>query len=230
MSAFTPEQVDAVLIAAMDEELAAVVRVLGGELREAPIQHGAAEIRVETVAGRRIVLVRSGIGLANAAAAAAVACTLYQPSAIFSVGSAGGIEGKVEVGDVVVGAQSVYLSADARAFGYQLGQVPGMPAIYEGSAELLASCPPEVRPGLIVSGDVFVDATQLPTVLERFPDASAVDMETVAIAQTAFTYQVPFLSVRGISDLCGVAAAAEHAHRVDDVSARSAATVAALLA
>ena len=63
-----------------------------------------------------------------------------------------------------------------------------------------------------------------------FPDALATDMETAALAQTAFRFGVPFLAVRGISDLCSPLEAGEFATHVDDAADRSAAVVAALLA
>ena len=60
-----------------------------------------------------------------------------------------------------------------------------------------------------------------------FPDALSNDMESTAVAQTAAAFGAPFVSVRGISDLCGpVTGYAEH---VDDAADRSASVVVALL-
>ena len=46
--------------------------------------------------------------------------------------------------------------------------------------------------------------TELDTIKQRFPDGLAVDMESAAIAQTCYLYNVPFLSFRIISDTPGV--------------------------
>ncbi|MBE8528102.1 5'-methylthioadenosine nucleosidase, partial [Amycolatopsis sp. H6(2020)] len=64
---------------------------------------------------------------------------------------------------------------------------------------------------------------------EAFPRALSTDMETTAIAQVAAGYGVPFLSVRGISDLCGPAADQDFHLAVEIVAERSARTVLAVL-
>ncbi|MBT0995583.1 5'-methylthioadenosine/S-adenosylhomocysteine nucleosidase [Cellulomonas sp. DKR-3] len=206
---------------------------------------GGSEHRRLRLRGADVLLVRSGIGLVNATAAAAVALTTVTPRFLLSAGSAGGLAAGVRVGDVVVGVQHVHAGADARAFGYALGQVPGMPAVYPADERLHAAAitaatslapwpgaPHEVRvlPGAVVSGDVFVDADRVAPVRAAFPDALATDMETSALAQTAYRFGVPFLAVRGISDLCSPMEAGEFATHVDDAADRSAAVVAACLA
>ena len=56
--------------------------------------------------------------------------------------------------------------------------------------------------GLIVTGDWFVDSQEkMRSILEKFPDAKAVDMESCAIAHTCHLYQTPFISFRIISDI-----------------------------
>src|SRR5690606_23018392 len=104
---------------------------------------------------------------------------------------AGGMGLDVRVGDVVVGATSVYGAADARVFGYALGQVPGMPARFDADPALLTAATavdaggPTVRTGTILSSDVFVDAERVVGMREAFPDALACDMESAALAHTA---------------------------------------------
>lgn len=63
----------------------------------------------------------------------------------------------------------------------------------------------KVVSGLICSGDQFIsDHSQLRVIKDNFPDVLAVDMESAAIAQTCFLWQVPFMSVRVISDTPGI--------------------------
>ncbi|UJP41677.1 5'-methylthioadenosine/S-adenosylhomocysteine nucleosidase [Cellulomonas palmilytica] len=193
--------------------------------------------------GRRVLLVRAGIGLVNAASAAAVALAAHRTRVLVSGGSAGGLGAGVRVGDVVVGDEHTHSGADARAFGYALGQVPGMPATYPADEELrdralaaagtLPAWPVEpgvrVLRGDVVSGDVFVDAERVAGVRAAFPAALATDMESAALAQVAHLFGVPFLSVRGISDLCSPVEAGEFTTHVDDAADRSAAVVRELL-
>jgi len=192
---------------------------------------GGARVRDLVIDGHEVVLVRAGIGLVNAAAGAAVVTAAVRPRAIVSAGSAGGLGPAVHVGDVVVGGAHAYSRADATAFGYALGQVPGMPPTFEADAALLAAAEPgdgslRVHVGSVVSGDAFVDGPLVDEVRATFPDALATDMESTALAQVAHLYGVPFVSVRGISDLCGAGEFAEH---VDDAADRSAAVVVGLL-
>jgi len=141
------------------------------------------------------------------------------------------------VGDVVVGTEYVYSGADARAFGYALGQVPGMPAVYHGDRSLLDAAAQastaadegasalHVRFGTMLAGDAFVDAGMVDGLRASFPAALSTDMESTALAQTCYLYGVPFLSVRGISDLCGPAADSDFQQHVDDAAERSASVV-----
>lgn len=208
-----------------------------------PSTVGGAEHHVLTIGDRQVLLVRGGIGLANAASAASAALVLLAaarggdaPAALVSAGSAGGVQAGVHVGDVVVGTEHVYTGADARAFGYDLGQVPGMPATYRGDPSLRGAAlgadagDLTVRPGLMLSGDAFVDATLVGPVREQFPGGLSTDMESTALAQVAHVYGVPFLAVRGISDLCGPAGADDFRTHVDDAADRSAAVVLGMLA
>ncbi len=59
-----------------------------------------------------------------------------------------------------------------------------------------------IKSGLIVSGDWFVDSREkMQHILLSFPKAAAVDMESGAIAQTCYLYHIPFISFRIISDV-----------------------------
>lgn len=164
----------------------------------------------------RVLVVRSQIGLVNAASALTVALSLVaDPRLVVSAGTAGGLRADVEVGDLVVGAEYAYADADATAFGYEFGQVPGMPATYATDSALLARAeqvaaahtgPGTVRLGQMLAGGSFVTARNVKNTRELFPQALSTDMETTALAQITSSRQLPFIAVRGVSDLCGPAA------------------------
>ena len=60
----------------------------------------------------------------------------------------------------------------------------------------------KVYSGPIVSGDWFVNTKEkMQSILEKFPKAMAVDMESCSIAQTCYIYRVAFISFRIISDV-----------------------------
>jgi adenosylhomocysteine nucleosidase len=68
-------------------------------------------------------------------------------------------------------------------------------------------CVPETPRLLIggqgVSGNGFVDNAEYREWIWRTFEARAVDQETAAIAQVAYTNGVPFIAFRGLSDLAG---------------------------
>lgn len=150
-----------------------------------------------------IVLQKCGIGKVNAAVGATEMLRDHQPDLIVSSGCAGGASTSLEVMDVVAALSCAYhdvYCGDNAAY----GQVLGMPARFEAPQALIdkALQIPRVKAGLTVSGDWFVDSKEkMREILDHFPEAMAVDMESCAIAQVCHRYAVPFISFRVISDI-----------------------------
>jgi len=188
-----------------------------------PVTLGRAVHRGVVIGGATLVLVVSGIGMVNAADAVAGSVFRYGSDILLvSGGSAGGLASDARVGDVVVGTEIVNLEADARAFGYALGQVPGMPASYPTDAALAAAFTGErVTRAAMASGEKFVTAELAHALRENFPGSWSVDMETAAIAQAAFNHGVRFAACRAISDLCAPDSEEFDTH-LDGAAARSA--------
>lgn len=159
--------------------------------------------------GKNMVLALSGIGKANAAAVTALAVGRFAPDCVINTGSAGGVGQGLKVGDVVIGTQTAHHDVDVTAFGYALGQVPQLPAVFESDAALAAAAETAaaafegaaVRRGLVVSGDQFVHSSEKTAFIRNsFAGVQAVEMEAAAIAQTCFQLNVPFVVVRAVSD------------------------------
>lgn len=158
-----------------------------------------------------VVVEKCGIGKVNAALGAADMIRRHRPDVIVSSGCAGGNGDDIHVQDVVVGAEVSYHDVYCGTSIDQTivyGQVQGMPARYKADEQLLAkACRVKcegfsVHPGLIVTGDWFVDSKdKMRDIISHFPEAKAVDMESAAIAQTCYKYGVPFISFRVVSDI-----------------------------
>ena len=160
-----------------------------------------------------IILAKCGIGKVNAALGAAEMIRQHHPDVIISSGCAGGNGDDINIQDVVVSSQLVYHDVycgravdDTTIY----GQVQGLPARFEADAHLLEVAKSlnlqpstlNLHPGLIVTGDWFVDTKEKArSIIELFPEAKAIDMESAAIAQTCYIYKVPFISFRVISDI-----------------------------
>ena len=160
----------------------------------------------QSIEKHEIVLAKCGIGKVNAALGAAEMIRQHHPDIIISSGCAGGNGDDINIQDVVVSSQLVYHDVycgkaidDTTIY----GQVQGLPARFEADAHLLEVAKSlNLHPGLIVTGDWFVDTKEKArSIIELFPEAKAIDMESAAIAQTCYIYKVPFISFRIISDI-----------------------------
>lgn len=153
----------------------------------------------------RVILQKSGIGKVNAAIQTVEMIRQYKPDVIISSGCAGGNGDDINVQDVVVSNQLAYHDVYCgTAIGQSVyGQVQGLPARFDADPHLLdVAIKTGAKPGLIVTGDWFVDSKEkMREIIGHFPEAKAVDMESAAIAQTCYIYKVPFISFRVISDI-----------------------------
>jgi adenosylhomocysteine nucleosidase len=149
---------------------------------------------------------KCGIGKVNAALDAQKMINEFQPDCIISSGCAGGNGDDINIQDVVVSTELTYHDVycgkaidDTTVY----GQVQGLPVRYQADPYLLEKALlTGAKPGLVVTGDWFVDTKEkMQSIIDIFPEARAVDMESCAIAQVCYIYKVPFISFRLISDI-----------------------------
>ncbi|MFC7375737.1 MULTISPECIES: 5'-methylthioadenosine/S-adenosylhomocysteine nucleosidase [unclassified Brachybacterium] len=225
------------VLTAMPEEASPVTaRLAGPRELPTPFTGGVAAVR-GTLEGLDTVVVTTGIGVAAATAAATWGILSHRPRAVVAAGSCGGLAPDVEVGTVIVGESFTYSIADATAFGYAPGQLPGGPERFlaepgwvDAAEQAARKDPgdPGVRRGLMLTGDAFVTAPLAEPMRQRFPAALSADMETTASARTASQLGVPFVALRAVSDLCGPAAGQQFHLEIDLVAEISARAVAGL--
>ena len=194
------------IIGAMAEE----IRLLQEVMSE---QKAWSEAGVTFISGKikeqEVVLVQSGIGKVLAAITTTLLISHYQVDAVINTGSAGGIGPGLQIGDVVLSDKLAYFDADVTAFGYEMGQMAGMPLYYQADPTLIAKAEKaakahglQTRTGFIVSGDTFVDnQAKIAMIKSYFPDVLANEMEGAAIAHVAHQYGVPFVVIRAMSDV-----------------------------
>ena len=154
---------------------------------------------------------KCGIGKVNAALGAQRMINEFQPDVIISSGCAGGNGDDINIQDVIVGSEVTYhdvYCGKAIDETTVYGQVQGLPVRYTPDPYLLEKAfnlqtsSINLHQGLIVTGDWFVDTKEkMRSIIDKFPEAKAVDMESCAIAQTCYINQVPFISFRVISDI-----------------------------
>lgn len=162
------------------------------------------------LAGKKVVVVRSGIGKVNAGICAQILADVFSVDAIINTGIAGSLNKNINIGDIVLSTDVVQHDMDATGFGYRKGQIPQMPVFFfnadDNLRRLAAEVCKEVNPdiqvfeGRIASGDQFVADQGVKDVIVSEFGAYAVEMEGAAIAHAAYLNHVPCLVVRAISD------------------------------
>ncbi|WP_370280784.1 5'-methylthioadenosine/S-adenosylhomocysteine nucleosidase [Pontibacterium sp.] len=197
------------IIGAMDEEVELLKASLEG--RE---DHEIAGYHLFTgrMHGKDVVVLKSGIGKVNAAIGTTLLLREFQPDAVINTGSAGGFDPELNVGDIVISTDVRHHDVDVTIFGYEPGQVPGLPAAFEPEpllADVAERCINRMEgmktvKGQIATGDAFMnDPERVARTREVFPQMQAVEMEAAAIAQTCHQFGTPFIIIRALSDIAG---------------------------
>ena len=195
------------IIGAMEVEIA----ILKEKMEDVRIiKKASMEFYEGTLAGRKVVVVRSGIGKVNAGICAQILVDVFSVDAIINTGIAGSLNKDINIGDIVLSTDVVQHDMDATGFGYRKGQIPQMPVFFFNADEklrrLAAEVCKEVNPdiqvfeGRIASGDQFVCAQDVKNGIVAEFSAYATEMEGAAIGQAAYLNEIPFLVVRAISD------------------------------
>lgn len=162
-----------------------------------------------SIEGVEVALLQSGIGKTAAAVGTTLLLQMAKPDLVINTGSAGGLDSKLNVGDIVISSEVRHHDVDVTAFGYEKGQLPSNPPAFIADTKLAALAASETEKagfnavsGLICSGDLFVNgADMIASIRGDFPTVAAVEMEAASIAQVCHAFNVPFVVVRAISDV-----------------------------
>lgn len=163
-------------------------------------------LHVGRMGSHEVSAMQCGIGKVNAAVGTLTLIEHFAPDMVVNSGVAGGTGGGACILDVVV--------ADAVAYhdvwcgpGTVPGQAAECPARFDCSLSTdVINTIPDAKHGLIASGDIFVaHRHDVDRILELYPEAIAVDMESAAIAHVCHLKDVKFVCIRVISDTPGAA-------------------------
>lgn len=191
------------VIVAMEKELKQLRSIISNARSE---QHNSKEFYLGNIGENQIVALQCGIGKVNSTIGAVELINHFRPDLVISTGVAGGADVSLNPTEVVVSTELAYHDAYCGKE-VEFGQIIGQPARFIAPKEyvekaLSLNCGTSIHSGLIVSGEWFVDSKEkMQSIMDKFPDAMAVDMESCSIAQTCNVYNVPFISFRIISDV-----------------------------
>ena len=187
------------LVAAMPEEFKPLLKISGKYKKEKIEGFDAYRF---TYGKEKILLIKSGMGLKNAAAATITLIKSAEPCLIVNFGFCGGVTPGLEVGDIIV-AQRILMNKET-LFSPQSG-------IVEEQAKRITRALASTLGGKIfnVHGGTFITTAEIRSkadmarLVPSWAKNPVLDMETAAVARAAAKEGVPLISLRGVSDDAG---------------------------
>ncbi|MCM2678666.1 5'-methylthioadenosine/S-adenosylhomocysteine nucleosidase [Echinimonas agarilytica] len=223
------------IIGAMEQEVA----ILREQIEQCETHHFAGSTFYSgKLLGHDVTLLQCGIGKVAAAIGTTLLLERFQPDCVINTGSAGGFDQALNVGDVVISSEVRYHDADVTAFGYEMGQLPSLPAAFAADSKLIATATQTIaqmngvqaKTGLICTGDIFMsDPERVELCRSQFPTMIACEMEAAAIAHVCFKFDVPFVVIRALSDIAGKESSVSFDDFLEQAAAHSSQFILAML-
>lgn len=208
-----------IIVADVDEYVPIAKRIESGEYEEySYLSRKGHKFEVSTQNGKATVIsVLCGIGKVNAAVIAShfktIGCDM-----ILNYGLSGGISG-IKKGELTIATEFVEHDFDLSGIGYKLCEKPGQRYIYKSDNKLNALMDgflKGAKKGIAVSGDSFICDEAIKRSMKENFNAMSCDMETAAIAYVCDFGNIPFLSLRQVSDDAGDDAASSYKDVIDN--------------
>lgn len=187
-----------------------------------------------TIGSRPVVVVRSGIGMVNAAAATEHLIAKHRPAIIVNSGCTGAHIPSLMPGDVVIGNEVVYhasmqilATGEERYTGFNFDAVSGtvkanaLPSdrkLLDVAHRVAGDTPlpawpdglswpaherrraPQILTGPVASADIWTQAIERIDLLHQRHGTLCEDMEAASIAQIAALHDIPYLTIKDISN------------------------------
>lgn len=188
------------IIVAMTKELDPFVKAINSFEK---ITKAKYEFLTADYCGKRIVMVACGVGKANAAIAAQILITNFGADVLINAGVAGGVGDGLKVFDIVIAEKCVNHDIATRfmeKYTPNTAYFETDKSLREKALEICKAMEMTAFTGLIASGDIYVSETAMRNKIIAEFSPLAVDMETVSVAMCCYRNDVPFLSIRSISD------------------------------
>ena len=174
-----------------------------------------------------VVIVRTEIGMANAAASTALAIKKFNPIAVINQGTAGGHDSALKIGDIVIGEKSFDHTAFRSAYSaagegidltnqenigtYAYDKASGKfqayteyfadPTLLKVAKKVAAANKNfNVVSGVIGTGNTWLECVDYINFLHEKYGSSCEEMETTCAAQICQNAGLPFIGIRVLSD------------------------------
>lgn len=147
-----------------------------------------------------VVTLESGIGKVNATIATMHLIYKYNITHFIVLGACGGIDEVLSIPDIVI-ADKIYHHDQSPDI--IMDRPPYIKKPYfevdKGFLELSKKINQKVYYGSLVTGEAFIEDEGREKIVSKF-NPLAVDMETAAMAQTCYILNIPFFSIRSVTD------------------------------
>lgn len=189
-----------VIIGAMPSELADIRNILG----EAEIKRFSRfDFYINKYKNNTIINACCGIAKVNAALCTQAAIDNFHPDCVINTGIAGGMNSAVKVCDIVISTEVLPHDLDL----HFLQDYPPYCGIFRSDMNLITIAEKVCNEsgissfrGRIVSGEAFISSNEVKAEIQKRLDPYAVDMESAAVGHCCFLNEMPYVSVRCISD------------------------------
>ena len=179
--------------------------------------------------GAEVVMAFLGVCKVNAAITTQTMINKYQCSAVINAGTAGGMHRDLDLLDTVVSTEAVYHDVES---GILTEYHPWLPSpAFQADPHLLQAAKNAAKEtegnghriffGRMVTGEQFIEDDRRDEINHKFSPLS-VDMETAAMVHVCYVHQIPFLSIRTITDTAEHKGQAEFAKNCEQAAQISA--------
>lgn len=183
----------------------AIIGAMEKEIKEYIKYFNLEEVENKIWIKDNVIVAESGIGKVNASIMVQHLIDVYKPEYIISTGCAGALSNNLQVLDVIIPDYVTYHDfLPERVMRYSvpdLGNIKVDNKLKEVAIDVLGKMPEinMVRTN-ICSGDCYVTDSVLAKQIVERTNAEVVDMESAAIGHVSRKNNVPFITIRSISD------------------------------
>lgn len=163
--------------------------------------------------GHAVTVGASGVAKVNAAMAAEILLEDFGANRMVFNGTAGALAPGLRVGDLVISTASQQYDVNYSAIGFPRGIIPFLPtSVFPADPEMIAAAQRGARTlqikgkvvsGKILTGESFVATAVVARRLHSVFHGTCVETEGGAVGQVCYLTQVPYIVLRGISDIPG---------------------------
>lgn len=188
------------IIGAMPSELKDIREDLGEAIIE---KYASYDFYINEFDGKKVINVCCGVAKVNSAIATQILITKYNVDCVINTGIAGGMNTDVKICDIVIANEVMHHDVTTRFledYPPFCGHYPADKKLIEMAKKACEKNGYNYFEGKIVSGEQFISDDKIKkSIVDEFTP-HAVDMESASIGHCCYRNNIPFATVRCISD------------------------------